>query len=222
MHDNDSDDEWAAEAAAEEADRQRKSEPPPEISREEFLAWRSPRTEPGGPVRLDNRLWQWLVRTGHNGYVANETFKGPSSFDAGPMWCFDRFGKSETPLPDGRVVHVGGEHEDYYDPDFFIYNDVVIVHPDRRIEIHGYGREVFPPTDFHSATLVGNGIFIVGCLGYEEQRVLGFTPVFRLDLETLDIAPVATHGEPPGWIHRHSAGLAAEGALSFSAEVSSG
>jgi len=25
-------------------------------------------------------------------------------------------------LPDGRLVSVGGEHEDYYDPDFCIYN----------------------------------------------------------------------------------------------------
>ncbi|WP_457389218.1 hypothetical protein [Roseateles sp. P5_E1] len=211
MHDEDSEDDWAAEAAAEEADRQRKAEPPPDISREEFLAWRSPRTGPGGPVRLDNKLWQWMVRTDHNGFMGNEAFKGPSPFESGPMWCFHRFGKSETLLPDGRVVHVGGEHEDYYDPDFFIYNDVVILHPDGEIAIHGYGRDVFPPTDFHSATRVDKGIFIVGCLGYQEQRVVGFTPVFRLDLDTLNIAPVATCGEGPGWIHRHSASLADDG-----------
>lgn len=211
MHDEDSKDEWAAEAAAEEADRRRKSEPPPDISRDEFLAWRSPRIEPGGPVRLENKLWQWLVRTGHNGFIANEAFKGPSPFDAGPMWCFDRFGKSETALSDGRVVHVAGEHEDSYDPDFFIYNDVVVIHPDGRIDIHGYGRDVFPPTDFHSATRVGNALFLVGCLGYPEQRVVGSTPVLRLDLDTLAVTPVSTQGEGPGWIHRHSATLADDG-----------
>lgn len=207
MHQEESEDQWAADDAAEEADRRRKSEPPPDIGRDEFLAWRSPRTEAGGPTLLNNRLWQWLVRTRHNGYVANETFKGPSPFEAGPMWCFDRFGQSETLLPDGRVVYVGGEHEDAYDPDFFIYNDVVIVHPDGRIDIHGYGRDVFPPTDFHSATRIGNSIFIVGCLGYPEQRVVGSTPVWRLDLDNLAITAVATRGDGPGWIHKHSARL---------------
>ncbi|KAK3899811.1 hypothetical protein C8A05DRAFT_17812 [Staphylotrichum tortipilum] len=47
---------------------------------------------------------------------------------ARPVFCFERFGRTVTLLPDGRVVFVGGEHEDHYDPDFFIYNDVVVVH----------------------------------------------------------------------------------------------
>ena len=127
------------------------------------------------------------------------------------MWCFDRFGKSETTLPDGRVIHIGGEHEDYYDPDFFIYNDVTVVGPDGSIEIRGYAREAFPPTDFHSATLAGNAIFIVGRLGYPEQRVPGRTPVFRLALDTMAITPVETSGEEPGWLQRHSAELADDG-----------
>ena len=128
------------------------------------------------------------------------------------MWSFDRFGKSETTLRDGRVVHIGGEHEDHYDPDFFIYNDVTVIDPDGSIAIHGYARDVFPPTDFHSATLVGDVIFIVGCLGYPEHRDLGSTPVFRLALDTMNIAPVSTTGHAPGWIHRHSAELAEDGA----------
>jgi hypothetical protein len=123
------------------------------------------------------------------------------------MWCFDRFGGSRTTLPDGRIVHIGGEHEDYYDPDFFIYNDVVVIDPDGSIAITGYARESFPPTDFHSATLVGNTIFIIGCLGHREQRIVGSTPVFRLALDTMTFTPVETTGEAPGWIHRHSAEL---------------
>jgi hypothetical protein len=115
MHDDDMEAVWAAEAAEEAADLERKAEPQPAIDRDEFLAWRSPRQVMESPTRLDNPLWHWLVRTRHSGYSANEAFKGPSPFDAGPMWCFDRFGKSETKLPDGPVVHIGGEHEDYYD-----------------------------------------------------------------------------------------------------------
>lgn len=202
---------WDADAAEEAADRQRKAEPPPMLDRDEFLAWRSPRQVTDSPTRLDNPLWHWLVRTRHSGYCANEAFKGPSSFSAGPVWCFDRFGKSETTLPDGRVIHIGGEHEDFYDPDFYIYNDVIVVDPDGRIEIRGYTRDVFPPTDFHSATLAGNTLFIVGGLGYRGQRVAGRTPVFRLNLETMTIAPMETSGEAPGWIYRHSARISDDG-----------
>lgn len=202
---------WAAEAAEIEADRRRKAESPPSIDHAEFLAWRSPRMVVGSPTSLDNPLWHWLIRTRHSAYAANKAMGGPSSCEAGPMWCFDRFGKSETALPDGRVVHIGGEHEDFYDPDFFIYNDVTVVAPDGSIAIRGYAREVFPPTDFHSATLVGHAIFIVGCLGYPEQRVMGSTPVFRLALDSMTIEQVKTSGDAPGWIHRHSAELGPDG-----------
>lgn len=90
-------------------------------------------------------------------------------------------------MPDGRAVHIGGEHEDYYDPDFFIYNDVTVVGPDGSIKIRGYSRGVFPPTDFHSATLAGDAILIIGRLGYPDQRVAGRTPVCSKKL-----APVAS------------------------------
>jgi len=141
MANEDLDDEW-------EADRRRKAEPPPSIDRDEFLAWRAPRVVTESPTSLDNPLWHWLVRTRHSGYGANQAMDGPSSCEAGPMWCFDRFGKSETPLRDGRVVHVGGEHEDFYDPDFFIYNDVTVIDPDGSIAIHGYARDAFLPRTF--------------------------------------------------------------------------
>lgn len=211
MTDEDREDEWAAEAAEEAADRERKKEPPPSISHEEFLAWRSPRVVTRSPTRLDNPLWHWLVRTRHSGYSANAVMHGPSASTAGPMWCFDRFGKSETTLEDGRAVHIGGEHEDYYDPDFYIYNDVVVIDRDGSIAINGYSRELFPPTDFHSATLVGGAIFMIGCLGYQHQRMVGSTPVFRLELDTMTIEPVVTRGQAPGWIHQHTAELTDDG-----------
>jgi hypothetical protein len=207
MQEEDDDAVWAAEVAAEAADRERKAEPPPLLTEAEFLAWRSPRSVSENPTVLDNPLWHWLVRTRWDGFNANNTFHGPSPFDAGPMWCFARFGKSETPLPDGRVIHIGGEHEDHYDPDFHIYNDVTVIGPDGSIAIHGYPESAFPPTDFHSATLVGDSVVIVGCLGNPEQRIEGVTPVFRLALDTLRITRVETHGEAPGWIHGHSATL---------------
>lgn len=109
-----------------------------------------------------------------------------------------------TLLPDGRTVLVGGEHEDWYDPDFCIYNDVIVHEPDGSIRIFGYPESDFPPTDFHTATLVGGAIHIIGCLGYPPDRE-SQTPVFRLDLDTFRIERLVPKGESPGWIHRHRA-----------------
>lgn len=127
--------------------------------------------------------------------------------DAGPGWTLRRFGQSCTPLPDGREFLIAGEHEDSYDPDFFIYNDVIVRERNGEFEIFGYPTKIFPPTDFHSATLVGNQILIIGSLGYAEGRQAGTTPVFSLDLATLKFSKVSTTGHPPGWIHRHRAVL---------------
>ncbi|MGI8429831.1 MAG: ankyrin repeat domain-containing protein, partial [Solirubrobacteraceae bacterium] len=72
-------------------------------------------------------------------------------------------------------------------------------------EILGYPEDVFPPTDFHSATLVGDYLYIIGSLGYYDRRKPGETPVFRLDSRTFQIEPVPTSGKKPGWISRHKA-----------------
>lgn len=182
----------------------------PPVTREQYLAWRSPRLGASNPQRLDNPVWEWLVRSGMSAYQANQVMDGPPSQAAGPGWCFERFGRSTTALPDGRLVHIAGEHEDHYDPDFFIYNDVVVQHPDGSIEIYGYPREAFPPTDFHSATLVGDRIVLVGNLGYPRER-RGSTQVLVLDLATFAVVAAATVGTSPGWIHEHTAVLADDG-----------
>jgi hypothetical protein len=205
------DDDWAAEAAKDEADRRRKAEPAPALSAAEFLAWRSPRMGDANPTRFDSPLWPWLARTRWSAYQANELLNGPSANNLGAMWCFDRFGMSETLLPDGRMLFIGGEHEDFYDPDFFIYNDVTLMRGDEVLGLYGYPRSVFPPTDFHTATLVGDKVYIVGRLGYPEERVIGETPVFCLSLPGLEIERVDTQGEGPGWIHRHAARLSDDG-----------
>jgi hypothetical protein len=87
----------------------------------------------------------------------------------------------------------------------------VIVEPGGAVTICGYPREAFPPTDFHSATLVGDAIVIIGNLSYVGNRQPGLTQVCRLVLATLAIEPVQTVGEMPGWIHRHAATLTDDG-----------
>ncbi|PCC71559.1 hypothetical protein SAMN02745121_01104 [Nannocystis exedens] len=200
-----------ADATDDDDDAPEPSPPPPSFSREEFLEWRCPRLGTTNPERMTNPVWTWIVQAGVNAWAANNQFDGPSALGAGPGWCFDRFGRSTTELPDGRIIQIAGEHEAYYDPDFFIYNDVVVRHPDGRIDIFGYPREVFPPTDFHSATLVGDRIILIGSVGYVGERKPGRTQVLALDLATFAVTPIATSGEPPGWISSHTATLTEDG-----------
>jgi len=177
------------------------------ITRAQFLATRSPRRGTANPERHDEPLWLHLIETGETADAFSERFDGPDSVDAGPAWCFERFGRTKTTLPDGRVLLIGGEYEDSYMPDFYIYNDVVVIHPDGRTELFGYDPAYFPPTDFHSATLVGDRVLLVGNLGYEHGRMPGTTQLCALDIGTLAITPIETHGEGPGWISDHVATL---------------
>lgn len=147
-----------------------------------------------------------MIRSGVSAYTARQALEGEAETD-GPAWSAMRFGQSLTVLPDGRIVQVAGEHEDGYDPDFRIYNDVFVHHPDGRIQVFGYPEAVFPPTDFHSATLVGGKLWIIGCLGYPQSRRPDSTPVYRLDLATMRIEAIPTRGAPPAWLHRHRAEL---------------
>jgi len=112
-----------------------------------------------------------------------------------------------TELPDGRTIYIAGEHEDFYDSDFYIYNDVVVAHPDGIIDFYCYRKSDFPPTDFHSATLVDETLVIIGSLGYLEERNPKETQVCLLRLDNFEIHKVETSGTSPGWIHRHAATL---------------
>ena len=178
------------------------------ITPEIVAKWWKPRFGSTNPERMNNPLWEWLVRTRVDAYEARIRFGYPCPFDAsrpGPAWCFDRMGQSVTALPDGGVVLIAGEHEDDYDPDFNIYNDVTVYHPDGSLEIFGYPKEIFPPTDFHTATLVRNRIVIIGNFGYPKDRKQNETQVAELDIVTWSVRLVPTSGESPGWIHNHVA-----------------
>ncbi|KAK4149685.1 hypothetical protein C8A00DRAFT_18659 [Chaetomidium leptoderma] len=177
---------------------------------------------------------------------------GHRAFLEEPGFTFYRFGRTETMLPDGRLVYIGGEHEDYCYPDFFIYNDVVVVRghsdgwakaeakvdaglvpfsdqpmerldyikmdimrnlpthaaavegasPDE-IDIYGYPTDVFPPTDFHTATYYKDEnsgreyIYIIGGVGYKSGPHRQATLVHRLDLQDFSIQRLETAGEMP-------------------------
>lgn len=147
-----------------------------------------------------------MIKSGASAYQASNKFKAKTDFSQrNPTWSYDRFGKSITPLPSGGFIEIAGEHEDYYDPDFCIYNDVFIHDGKGNCKIYTYPKEIFPPTDFHTATLVNELIYVIGNLGYEEDRQPGFTQVFVLDLDGFVIQRLNTTGIMPGWISRHQA-----------------
>ncbi|RVD58260.1 hypothetical protein EN828_21470 [Mesorhizobium sp. M2D.F.Ca.ET.185.01.1.1] len=159
---------------------------------------------------MTNPIWTWAVEHRHSAHRLNKAFGGPHSKDVGPCWSFSRYGRTETMLPDGRLVRIGGEYEDWYDPDFYIYNDVIVTDAEGRTEIFGYPDKVFPPTDFHTANLVDDRIFIMGNLSYPFVRT-GTMQVLVLDTISYRIDRFQTTGEAPPWIHKHSSELVENG-----------
>jgi ankyrin repeat protein len=174
----------------------------PECSQDNSLAGYEPVFGTCNPTTIDSAYRTAMIRSNASAWRARKKF---SSDARGPVWCYRRYGRTTNMLDDGTIVEIGGEHEDHYDPDFCIYNDVTVFDGKGGIRLFGYPKDVFPPTDFHSATQVGNAILIIGCLGYGQQRRPGHTPVYRLDLTTFKISPVETSGTLPGWISNHRA-----------------
>jgi ankyrin repeat protein len=177
------------------------------VSPEEFERARTRRFGGENPERMREPFWEAMIRAGVSGYEAAEAFDKGALHAGSPVWSAMRYGQSITTLGDGRVVQIAGEHEDGYDPDFCIYNDVFVHGADGSIDILGYPEDLFPPTDFHTATLADGGIYVIGSLGYFGARRYGETPLYRLDLRTFGIERLVAGGEAPGWIHDHRAHL---------------
>ncbi len=175
-------------------------------SKEEFLRDHTRRFGNRNPELFNSKFWGDMVLTQGNGYSARKHNLGEQIFGTdGPVWCNQRYGASLTQLTDGRYIQIGGEHEDFYDPDFCIYNDVIVFDGKGGFQIYGYPKDVFPPTDFHTATLVGEHIYVIGSLGYQDERKFGTTPVYRLNTASLAMEELTTEGTAPGWIHKHLA-----------------
>ena len=181
-----------------------------DVSRDEFNAGCRRRFGFTNPEPIVQPFWEAMIRAGVTAYQAAALYGRTGEF---PVWCAQRFGQSLTFLPDGRAIQIAGEHEDSYDQDFCIYNDVFVHEPDGTVRIYGYPESVFPPTDFHTAMLIGEHIYIVGSVGYQGARHYGTTPVYRLHTKTLRIDPVPTRGECPGWIYDHQAVLKPSGEI---------
>lgn len=181
-----------------------------DISQAEYAAGKRRRYGQRNPEHMDEPFWQAMVHTRLPAWAARSAFDDRPRGADKPVWCNQRFGQTITSIGDGRYVEIGGEHEDWYDVDFCIYNEVIVYAEEATPLILGYPSSVFPPTDFHTATLVGDFIYIIGNLGYLEARMSGYTPVYRLDTRTWRIEGLDTTGSNPGWISRHEAVLVDE------------
>ena len=177
----------------------------PSVTAEEVRTGAGHRFGTANPERMVVPFWDFMIVWARSAGEARGRFE-PEPPDQ-QIWCYERFGRSITFVPGGPMVEIGGEHEDYYDRDFIIYNDVVVHHGGGAFTVFGYPKEVFPPTDFHTATYHRGGIYVVGGVGYRGERAFGTTPVYRLDCATFAMERVATSGPEPGWIHRHRARL---------------
>ena len=98
-----------------------------QITREQYDKHRHANTHgTTNPSDMNNPFWKFQAGPGGlSAWDARQTFGNGDQHSADsmdPVWCFIRNGSTLTKLPNGRIVCIGGEHEDHYDPDFCIYN----------------------------------------------------------------------------------------------------
>ncbi len=85
-----------------------------ELPAHHYYADRYPRFGDRNPELMDSPFWREMVKFRWWAYAARAQYQDTQDYSH-PVWCCHRFGQSLTCLPDGRVVEIAGEHEDYYD-----------------------------------------------------------------------------------------------------------
>lgn len=167
---------------------------------EEYEQGKLVREGTANPEKMEVPFWDAMVRSGANPFKVSKKFDTGHSPKNTLIWSFVRLGYSITPLPDGRVISIGGWEACHH-------NDVIVLYGKGQFEIYGYPNSVFLPTADHTATLVGNDIILIGGYGDDHDIQSGLTPVYRLNAQTLAIERAETSGENPGLIFNHKATL---------------
>ena len=160
------------------------------------------------PELINNKLFEYMIKTGiENNKNEIYDFNTFSAYDVrkileldfiyekiqDPIWCNQRFGRSKTKLKDGSIIYIGGEHEDSYDPDFYVYNDVILIDKNNNIKIFGYPLDAFPPTDFHIAILHDKYIYITR---NSEHLHYNSNKIYRLNIETFEMTKIGKDDIP--------------------------
>lgn len=108
------------------------------ISHSQYLNDRPAKTfGTSNPTLMNKPFWKYMIQQHLRDSDDGGAYSARKHFEPGveivfetfgePVWCFQRYGQTKTKLPDGRWILVGGEHEDWYDPDFCIYNGKLLV-----------------------------------------------------------------------------------------------
>lgn len=177
----------------------------PPITRDLFAAGYRVRFGTANPERVDPMFWQAQMRSGRSAADAKAQIVGRQTATEGPVWSFNREGRSATRLPCGGWILVGGQHGTARSPDHAIYNDVTYVAPHGAISHYIYPPRVFVPTFDHSATCVDSGVWIIGGRGY--ARDVAAASVLWLSLDDYSVNSIHTHGRSPGAVYGHTATL---------------
>ena len=122
-----------------------------------------------------------------------------------PIWSNDRVGISLTRLANGNWVQIGGQYDDAPEYDYCVYNDVIEYDGRGEFTIYGYPKDVFPPTDHHSATLINDHLYVIGGLGDFIDDDLQQTNVYRWNIQSKQFEQVVTQGQSPQQLFKHTA-----------------
>lgn len=180
---------------------------PKGISKKVYREWREPRFGEWNGQPLTNPVWQWLIEEKPEPSAADTLFRLRDTDSLGPAWTFNRVGASETALPNGQILWAGGRHGEPGDPNYYVYNDLVVKKPEGEFSVLGYPEAIFPPIHSHSATLVSNYILLIGGLGGPESEPSETTRIQAIRIEKFGLHPWSGVGPGPGAIYGHTAKL---------------
>lgn len=108
------------------------------------------------PTLMDKPFWKYMVCNPHiTAFEARQKLKIKDKDYDKAIWCFARFGATQTYLPNGQLICIGGLHEDSYDPDFQIYNDVVVIEKPHPVKVDIY-RTAIPNNYLQSHGMIRN------------------------------------------------------------------
>jgi ankyrin repeat protein len=163
-----------------------------QVSKSEYVSGMRPRFGRSNPEIMDIAFWRAMVRAGISAYEAKVQYDDAENMDDA-AWCFSRYGMSFTELPDGRFVQIGGEREDFYDPDFYIYNDVTVHQPSGGSRLwatrgRSFPRQTFIPPPMSMVSSISLAAWVItgrGSLGLRQftdwiaalGRLRRFSPV---------------------------------------------
>lgn len=124
------------------------------------------------------------------------------------LWTLSRESQSITILPNKSAVLIAGYRESI-EMGWIYYNDVAILTTDGDFTLYGYPEVDFPLIHGHSATRIGNSIYIVGTPQARDTSC----EVYRLSLDDFHIEHCKTTGSNPGPVYGHRAKLTKEGKI---------